>query len=119
MRKTLLLLGMLISSSLMYAQQNYSIEVTDSKTGNPVANASATVKSTRKGATTGLDGTCKVQAKENDILEVTCIGYDAKLVTLTAATEVTVSLDHSALYLGDIVILGTRGAPRAKTETAV
>ncbi len=119
MRKTLLLLAMLISSSLLFAQQTYTVKVTDSKTGNPISNASAIVKSSRKGATTGNDGTCKIQAKENDILEVSSIGYKPQVLTLTASTDVSVSLEASSVDLGDIVVLGTRGAARAKTETAV
>ncbi|MFT3908487.1 MAG: TonB-dependent receptor [Ferruginibacter sp.] len=119
MRKTLLLLGMLISSSLIFAQQTYTVKVTDSKTGNPIANASAVVKSTRKGATSASDGTLKIEAKEKDVLEVTSVGYKPQLVTLTASTDVSVSLEASSVDLGDVVVLGTRGAPRAKTETAV
>ncbi|MEO6670070.1 MAG: TonB-dependent receptor [Ferruginibacter sp.] len=119
MRKTLLLLGMLISSSLLFAQQTYTVKVTDSKTGNPVANASATVKATRKGATSNSDGILKIEAKEKDVLEITSIGYAAKLITLGAGTDVFVSLDATSVDLGDVVVLGTRGAPRAKTETAV
>ncbi len=119
MRKTLLLLGMLISSSLIFAQQTYTVKVTDSKTGNPIANASATVKSSKKGATSGSDGILKIQAKGNEVLEVTSIGYKPQLVTLTGTTDITVSLEASSVDLGDVVVLGTRGAPRAKTETAV
>ncbi len=119
MRKLLLLSGLLFCCSLVFSQQTYTVKVTDSKTGNAIANASATVKSTRKGATTGTDGTCKVVAKENDVLEVTSIGYAPQLVTLTASTNVSVSLQASSVDLGDIVLVGSRSGGRAKTETAV
>ncbi|MEO8772155.1 MAG: TonB-dependent receptor [Ferruginibacter sp.] len=119
MRKTILLLGMLISSTLIFAQQTYTVKVTDSKTGNAISNASATVKSTRKGATSNSDGILKIQAKEKDVLEITSIGYSAKLVTLGTGTDISVALEPSSLDLGDVVVLGSRGAPRAKTETAV
>ena len=53
------------------------------------------------------------------MLEITCIGYKAQLITLKGQSEISVEMEASLVDLGDIVILGTRGAARAKTETAV
>lgn len=119
MRKILFLAGLLLCSSLLFAQQTYTITVKDAQTGKPITNASATVKSSRKGATTGNDGTCKLEAKEKDVVEVTSIGYGQQLVTLTSNATVTVTINATSLDLGDIVVVGSRGAGRAKTETAV
>lgn len=119
MRKLLLLLSLLLGSSLMYAQKNYSIKVTDAGTGNPVTNASATVKSTSKGAISNNDGIIKIDANENDVVEITNVGYKPFTITLGSKTSITVSLQSASADLGDVVVLGTRGAPRAKTETAV
>lgn len=112
-------MGMLLISTMMYAQQTYTIKVKDAKTGNPVSNASASLTSSGKGATTGNDGSCSISAKENDILEVTSVGYKTQTVTLGKSTSITVNLEATAVDLGDVVILGTRGVARAKTETAV
>ncbi len=119
MRKCLLSLSFIFSSYLLYAQQTFTVKVTDAKTGNAITNSSVTIKATNKGATANVDGVFSIQAKPNDILEVTCIGYKPQFVKLTNATEVTVSLEPSEVDLADIVIIGTRGAARAKTETAV
>ena len=119
MKKLLLLSSLVLSSYLLSAQQTFTVKVTDSKTGNPVTNASATIRSTTKGATSNADGILKIQAKANDILEITSVGYKPTTVKLTGAAEISVMLEATSVDLGDIVIIGSRGAARAKTETAV
>ena len=119
MRKLLLSLSLIFSSYLLLAQQTFTIKVTDSKTGNPVTSASVVVRVTQKGASTNNDGLFTIQAKVNDILDITSIGYKPQMVKLTGAAEVTVLLEPSSVDLGDIVVIGTRGAARVKTETAV
>jgi iron complex outermembrane recepter protein len=119
MRKLLLSTSLIFCSYLLFAQQNFTVKVTDSKTGNPVTNASVVVKATNKGASTNNEGVFTIQAKPNDVLEITCIGYQPQLVTLSGTSIIEVSLEPSSIDLGDIVVVGTRGAARAKTETAV
>ena len=118
MRKLLVLLCLTMSSYLLSAQ-TVTVKVTDSKTGDPVTNASATVRGSGKGASANNDGIIKLQAAANAVLEITCVGYKPQLVKLTGSSEVSVSLEASSVDLGDIVIIGSRGAGRAKTETAV
>jgi iron complex outermembrane recepter protein len=119
MRKCLLSLSFIFSSYLLFAQQIFTIKVTDAKTGSAITNASVIIQSTNKGATLNAAGVFTIQAKPSDIVEITCIGYAPQLVKLTAAAEVNVVLEPSLIDLGDIVVVGTRGAARAKTETAV
>ena len=119
MRKLLALLCLTLSSYLLSAQQTYTVKVTDSKTGNPVTNASATVRGSGKGASANADGIIRIQAAPNNVLEITCIGYKPQSVKLSGTTDVTVAMEASSVDLGDIVVIGSRGAGRAKTETAV
>lgn len=119
MRKLLLLVSLVLSSYLLSAQQNFTIKVTDSKTGKPVTNASATVRSTGKGASTNNDGTLNIQGKANDMVDITCVGYKPQSVKLAGSSEISVTMEASSVDLGDVVIIGSRGAARAKTETAV
>lgn len=119
MRKLLLSLCFFCCSYLLYSQQTYTIKVTDGKTGDPVTSATVVIKATNKGASTNNDGVFIITAKPNDVLEVSSIGYKPQLVKLSSASEVNVVLEPASLDLGDIVVVGTRGAARAKTETAV
>ncbi len=119
MKKLLISLFLIFSSFLLFAQQTFTVKVIDSKTGNPITSASVIVKATNKGASTNNNGVFIILAKANDILEITCIGYKPQSVKLTSGAEVTVALEASSVDLGDIVVIGTRGAARAKTESAV
>ena len=86
MRKLTLLLSILLGSLFTTGTKNYAVTVTDSKTGNPVADASVKVKSTGKGAATNASGTASIQATAGDVLEVSSIGYASQEVTLSAQT---------------------------------
>ncbi len=119
MKKIFLTAGLLICTCLLFAQQVFTVKVTDAKTGNGISSASAKIKSTKKGATANSDGILKIEAKINDVIEISSIGYEIQNITLTNQPEISVTMKAASVDLGDIVILGTRGAPRAKTETAV
>ncbi|MGG9960476.1 TonB-dependent receptor [Ferruginibacter sp. SUN106] len=119
MRQLLLTVSLIFSSYLLFAQQTVTVKVKDVKTGDPVTSASVVVKSTGKGASTNNDGVFIIQVKASDVLEVTSVGYKPQLVKLNGSNEITVFLEVASLDLGDIVVIGTRGAARAKTETAV
>ena len=119
MRKIIVLLCLLCSSFMLYAQQAYTVKVTDSRTGAPVTDASATIRGTSKGASAGSDGTINIQAKINDVLDISSVGYKPITVKLSGTTSISVKLEASSVDLGDIVVIGSRSAGRAKTETAV
>ena len=84
---------------LLQAQKNYTVKVTDSKTRNPITNASVNIKSTSKGAVTNTSGSAVVQALPGDVLEITSIGYASQNVTLSAQTSVSVVLESLAQNL--------------------
>ncbi len=119
MKQLLLVVSLLLSATFIFAQQTVTITVTDAKTGNPVENASVKIKSNNKGASTNADGICKIQANPGDILEITNVGYAIQSVAVKNQTDIAIRLQAASVDLGDIVIIGTRGAARAKTETPV
>ena len=119
MRKLILTLSMLFCTYLVFAQQSYTVKVIDSKTGAPVANASVNIKSTTKGMMTSSEGSNTIKANANDVLVITCVGYQSQEIKLGGQTSITVSLEPATGEIADVVVVGTRGAPRAKIETAV
>ena len=119
MRKLLLTLCLVLSAALLFAQQSFTIRVIDAKTGNPISNASVKIKSSNRGGVTNADGTFLLQASANDVIEISSIGYNFQSIKLSNQASVVVSLEAVLVDLGDVVVVGTRGAPRAKIETAV
>lgn len=118
MKKLILSLTLIFCNYLLFAQQTFTLKITDAKTGNPLS-VSAKIKSTKKGGVSNSDGVLKIQANVNDVLEISAVGYTTKSVTLKGESEIAIAMEAGLVELGDIVVLGTRGAPRAKTETAV
>src|SRR6266576_1483059 len=101
------------------AQRTVNIKVVDVNTGNPIPNASVKVRSSGKGASTDANGACKLQAGDKDVIEISSVGYASQELPVNGRKDISVFLQSSSVMLGDIVMVGTRGAPRAKIETAV
>ncbi|MEI9910861.1 MAG: TonB-dependent receptor [Bacteroidota bacterium] len=112
-------MSLFLCSYLLIAQQTYTVKVTDAKTGGPVSGVSVNVKGTRKGVSTSADGTSKIQANANDVLEITSIGYVSQSIKLGSQSEITIALEPATVDIGDVVVVGSRGGGRAKTETPV
>ena len=119
MKKLALFLGFTLFNLLLFAQQNFNIKIIDAKTGEALPNVSVKIKSSKKGITANSDGILNLQAKANDVLEISSVGYANQTITLLNQATLTIAMVASTVDLGDVVILGTRGAARAKTETAV
>jgi iron complex outermembrane recepter protein len=102
--------------SISFAQK-ISGKVVDATTGAPISFASIIVKGTKVGTASNEQGVFSIVAKEGTTLVVSASGYATKEA---AATEnVSVSLEASSANMVDVVVVGSRGLPRAKTETAV
>ncbi len=118
MKKFFLALFVFIAGSAV-AQQSYTVKVTDAQTGNPITKASASIVSKKVGASTNSEGVLSIRAAADDLLQISSIGYKTQTIKLTAGTDIVVLLEASSVDLIDVVIIGTRGNARAKTETAV
>jgi iron complex outermembrane recepter protein len=119
MRKWLLLAGILLTSTLIYAQSPITGKVTDAKTGAPLPGVSVKVKSSKKGTTTNNEGIFKLQASANDELEISEVGYKTQSLKLGAQSDITIAMEQSSTDLGEVVVTGNRGMARVKTESPV
>ena len=119
MKKLILTLILNLFSFIVFAQTGVTIKVVDAKTGDPIPNVSVKIKSTGKGGNTNSAGIYQVQAPVNTVIEVSSIGYSTATVTVNDQSEIIVQLQAVIVDLSDIVITGTRGAPRAKMETPI
>ena len=119
MKKIKLLLStvLLFVFALGTQAQKISGKVVDAASGNAIASASVLVKGSKSGASTNAAGSFSVKANAGDILSVSATGYATKEVA--ASEDITISLDAKTTDLVDVVVVGTRGVARAKTETAV
>jgi iron complex outermembrane recepter protein len=121
MRRAFLFAAVSLFSSLgLFAQSVVRGKITDSKTGSPVSGASVKVKSSKKGTTTGEDGVFSLSVNPADILEISYVGYKTQSIKVNGLTDIPVSLEAGvSTDLNEIVVVGSRGAPRVRTESPV
>lgn len=113
MRKLkLLVFGLLCALQLM-AQNNVTGRVTD-RAGNPVPNATITVKTTRTSTVSDEQGNFSISAPLNSTLIITHVSFGSTEVNVTSGT-VNVQLNEAAA-LSEVVVTGYR--QRSKREFA-
>ncbi len=100
----LVLAALLISWSAM-AQNTIRGTVVDSD-NIPVIGAGVLIQGTTNGSITDENGNFSVKAKKGDVLEVSFLGLETQLVTVTDAAEYNVVLGADANYLEEIVVVG-------------
>ncbi len=83
--------------------------------GNPLPGVNVTVKGTRKGTTTGADGSFSIDANAGDVIVISMVGYESQEITVGSATNISVVLQSSAQQLSEVVVtaLGIRREKRA------
>jgi iron complex outermembrane receptor protein len=117
MKKLIFILTLIFSAGLTAQEIKVSGVVRDDAKGSLPA-ASVLVKDTSNGTTTDADGKYSIMAKIGDILQFSYVGLETKSIKVTGNT-VNVVLAESGVALQDVVILGSRSAPRTVTESAV
>lgn len=108
MRRFLMfLLGCLLCSAQLLAQNRTITGKLTDENGQPLANASIAIKGTRVGTTTNAEGEFTLQVPAGSrILVVTSVGYRPKEVTLGASNYLPISLSADAQQLQDVVVVG-------------
>ena len=118
MRKFSLLLIALMLTTICFTQKTYTLKIKDSQTGNPLPQVSVVGKD-NKGSVSDKNGQATIIGNSSTTVKISCIGYKGLKLTLGDKALITVTLESVATEISDVVVLGTRGAARAKTETTV
>jgi iron complex outermembrane recepter protein len=107
------------TSLLLSAQKTLTGKVIDKSTGAVLNGTTVKVKGTKRGVSTGGDGSFSLQVNPADILVISSIGYLTKEVPVPAEASITIPLEASSTELTQVVFVGSRGAARSKTESPV
>ena len=113
---TLLVLSTLFSITAM-AQVTVTGTVID-KNNSPVSGANIIEKGTSNGALADFDGNYSITVQDNATLVISFIGYETKSVQVNGRSSLDITLDEG-LSLDEVVIVGSRTAPRSQTDTAL
>jgi iron complex outermembrane receptor protein len=118
--RLLFLLFFLMTASVSWGQSVIITgSVTDAADGAPLVGVSVLAKNANKGVSTDANGRFQILANTDDILVVSYVGYNTRSVNVNGKTSIDIRLEAAASSLNQIVIVGTRGAGRVKTETPV
>ena len=118
MKKIIVLLFLVFFSSI-FAQKSISGKVSD-KSGAGLAGVNVKEKGTSKGTLTDFEGNYKISVAENAVLQFSALNFVKVEQAVGQNTTVDVTmLDDEAAILNDVVVVGTRTAPRSNTTSAL
>src|SRR3989339_181081 len=104
LKKFLVLVTVSLFAMQLWAQTTIKGTVYESDGKTPVIGCAIMVKGTTRGAVTDLNGIYSIKANEGQVLEFTCIGYDAKSVTVAKQNQIDVLLAFSTRQLEGLVV---------------
>jgi len=117
--RMLLLAALLLLAPQAFAQvQKISGAVTDSS-GEPLIGASVFVVGTNKGASTDIDGKYTIEAKSNDKIRFSYVGYKTKTIKIDNRTVINVTLDVDDTVLDEVVVIGYGTMDKKELTSAV
>jgi len=122
MRKRLLMLSgifILLAQTVFAQTVQVTGKVTD-QNGAPIAGATIKAKNVKGGISAANDGTFKIQAASNAVLEVSAIGFESKSVNVGGQSFLSIQLAQDVRSIGEVVVTGTGSATsRKKLSIAV
>ncbi len=114
MKKIILLFFCVLSFSLSIAQ-NVTGTVKDAS-GNPIPGANVLEKNTSNGASTDFDGNYSIDVSATATLVISYVGFDSQEIAVNGQTVINVTLSEG-VGLEEIIITGSRTAPRSQIDT--
>lgn len=117
-KKSVSIFFFLLLTVCSFAQtQKITGTVTDNK-GVPLVGVTIKAQSSKVIVSTNISGTFFVNAKLGETLEFSSVGYDSKKVSASNG-NMTIILNTAVNELQDVVLVGSRGGGRVKTESPV
>ncbi|MFV8327914.1 TonB-dependent receptor [Flavobacterium sp. ZS1P14] len=117
MKKFTLLL-FLLNVTFLFAQKEISGVVKDNA-GAGLPGVNITEKGTSNGVATDMNGAYKIKVKEDATLVFSYVGFNKVEKAATSPTINVVLAEEGGQNLEEVVVTGTRTAPRSNTTTAL
>jgi iron complex outermembrane recepter protein len=119
MKGLIILASLILTSHLLLAQKTITGKITDKSSGAALSGASVKVKGSKKGVSTNTEGTFTLEVNPTDILIISNIGYMDQAVPVPETSTITILLEPVASELTQVILVGSRGVGRTKTESPV
>jgi len=106
-KQLILSLAIMLSSYGILAQQRTVTGTVYTATDNVLLpGVSVTIKNTSRGTTTDFDGVFSIQASLSDVLEISYIGFETQMITITDFNDLIIKLEAKAESLNEVVVTG-------------
>ncbi|MFA5329891.1 MAG: TonB-dependent receptor [Prolixibacteraceae bacterium] len=118
MKKLFVLLNLLLSVTILFAQNVQTIKgtVTDAK-NESVPGASVLIKGTMQGTITDADGKYSIQAAPQAVLVFSFIGFETQEFEVNSRTTIDVQLKEQTIGVDEVVVVGY-GTQKVKDLTS-
>ncbi|MGB6151288.1 MAG: TonB-dependent receptor [Pricia sp.] len=87
------------------------------KDGIPLAGVNIIEKGTSNGVTTDFDGNFEIEVASDAILVFSYIGFTSIDEAVSGRSTINVTLDEGGVQLEEMIVVGSRTAPRSNTDT--
>lgn len=92
--------------------------ITDEK-GEPVIGVNVTIKGTKVGTTTDINGQFTANVTNQDLLRISYIGYETKEVGVKDETHLNITLKEDSKKIDEVVVIGFGSVKKSNLTTAV
>ena len=116
--KKAFLVVLMLSSSLIYAQNSISGSVSD-ESGNPIPGATVVVEGSNMGVVTDFDGNYQIDASTGDQLTFSSLGFASQTITVGNQDQINVTLVTSIDILDEVVVSGYQTQSRRTLSGAI
>ncbi len=107
MKKLFVVLNLLLSVSILFAQNPLAIKGTVTDTRNEaVPGASVQIKGTTQGTITDGNGHYTIHASPQEVLVFSFIGFQTQEIPINNQTAINVQLKEQAFDVGEVVVVG-------------
>lgn len=103
---TALTVMLMLTVSVVRAQQTVSGTVTDGSSGEALVGVNVIEKGTANGALTDIDGNFKIEVAEGAVLLFSYIGYTSSEVTVGSRSLIDITLTEDVTNLEEVVVTG-------------
>lgn len=120
LRIKLILVGLLLFSTSMFAQSTRVLTGTVSDENNEtLIGVNILIATTTRGTVTDFDGKYSIEASTGDVLVFSYTGYESQSITVSNQTELNVTLNEDVNQLDEIVVVGYGSRKKSDITGAV
>ncbi len=101
-----LTMTLLLVVSLAQAQERTTRGTVVDEKGEPIIGASILIKGSTTGTISDLSGSFTLQAKTNDVLEISYVGFQTQSIAVQGQTQLRIVLIEDTKALSELVVIG-------------